>query len=162
VAGFDNHAAGAAVARHFAFSGRQKLAFVGGDDPRATNRWMGFCEAALTAGLEPPRRLVLPRKATSGLAAVAELAERDAVFAANDALAIGVLAGLRRAKRHVPRSIALVGLGDLEVGRLITPSLSTVRIDGEAIGQTAGRLTVSHDGPRRIDLGFTLLTRQTG
>ena len=162
VAGFDNHAAGAAVARHFASSGRRKLAFVGGDDPRATRRWIGFLEAALAAGLEPPRRLVLARKAASGLAAVAELAGRDAVFAANDALAIGVLAGLRQAKRHVPRSIALVGLGDLEVGRLITPSLSTVRIDGEAIGQTAGRLTVSHEGPRHIDLGFTLLTRHTG
>jgi LacI family transcriptional regulator, gluconate utilization system Gnt-I transcriptional repressor len=162
VVGFDNHAAGAAVARHFASSGRRKLAFIGGDDPRATRRWAGFHQAAQEAGLEPPRRLVLARNAEAGVAAGAELTEHDAAFAANDALAIGVLAGLRQLGRRVPEDIALVGLGDLQIGRLITPSLSTVRIDGEAIGQTAGRLTASQEGARRIDLGFTLLTRHTG
>jgi LacI family transcriptional regulator, gluconate utilization system Gnt-I transcriptional repressor len=162
VVGFDNHAAGAAVARHFASSGRRKLAFIGGDDPRATRRWAGFHQAAQEAGLEPPRRLVLARNAEAGVAAGAVLTEHDAAFAANDALAIGVLAGLRQLGRRVPEDIALVGLGDLQIGRLITPSLSTVRIDGEAIGQTAGRLTASQEGARRIDLGFTLLTRHTG
>jgi LacI family transcriptional regulator, gluconate utilization system Gnt-I transcriptional repressor len=162
VAGFDNHAAGAAVARHFATTGRRQLAFAGGDDPRATRRWHGFRQAAQAAGLHPPRRLVLDRNAGAGVAAACDLAAHDAVFAANDALAIGVLSGLRQAGRRVPDDIALVGLGDLEVGRLIMPSLSTVRIDGEAIGRTAGKLTVSPAGPRRIDLGFTLLTRQTG
>ncbi len=162
VAGFDNHAAGAAVAWHFASAGRRKLVFIGGDDPRAARRWAGFHQSALAAGLEPPRRLILGRNGGAGVASVAELADRDAVFAANDALAIGVLAGLREARRRVPEDVALVGLGDLEIGRLIAPSLSTVRIDGEAIGQTAGRLTVSREGPRRIDLGFALLTRQTG
>ena len=72
------------------------------------------------------------------------------------------LPGRIQSPNSKPRAIALVGLGDLQIGRLITPSLSTVRIDGEAIGQTAGRLTASQEGPRRIDLGFTLLTRHTG
>ena len=162
VAGFDNHAAGAMVATHFASAGRRRLAFIGGDDPRAIRRWTGFCQAAQEAGLEPPQRLVLARNAGAGLHAGAGLARCDAAFAANDALAIGVLAGLRQTGRRVPEDIALVGLGDLEIGRLIEPSLSTVRIDGEAIGQAAGRLTVSREGPRRIDLGFTLLARHTG
>src|SRR5436305_3761092 len=38
VAGFDNFEAGCAVARHLVAQGRQKLAFIGGDDPRATRR----------------------------------------------------------------------------------------------------------------------------
>jgi LacI family gluconate utilization system Gnt-I transcriptional repressor len=162
VAGFDNRAAGAAVARHFAATRRRNLAFVGGDDPRATRRWTGFCQAAREAGLEPPRRLLLPRNGGAGLAAASQLTDHDAVFAANDALAIGVLAGLRQAGRNVPRDVALVGLGDLETGRLISPALSTVRIDGAAIGQVAGNLTVSLEGPRKVDLGFELLTRETG
>jgi LacI family gluconate utilization system Gnt-I transcriptional repressor len=162
VAGFNNGAAGASVARHFASTGRERLAFVGGDDPRATRRWTGFHRAALDAGLQPPRRLVLARNAGAGVAAAADLNDRDAVFAANDALAFGVMAGLRQAGRLVPDNIAVVGLGDLETGRLIAPSLSTIRIDGKAIGQTAGRLTVSRHGPRRVDLGFELVTRETG
>ena len=162
VAGFDNKAAGAAVAEHFAQSGRRALAFIGGDDPRATRRWMGFQQTAVRLGLAEPRRLILDRNASAGPGAAAGLHDRDAVFAANDALAIGVLSGLRQLGRRVPADIALIGLGDLETSRLISPSLSTVRIDGSAIGRSAGNLTVSRDGPRRIDLGFALITRETG
>src|ERR1700694_5773529 len=50
VAGFDNYAAGGAVARHFVAQGLRSLAFIGGDDPRATRRWNGFKDAASTAG----------------------------------------------------------------------------------------------------------------
>src|ERR1700759_3208731 len=44
VAGFDNFAAGVAVAKHLVAQGRKNLAFIGGDDPRATRRWNGFSE----------------------------------------------------------------------------------------------------------------------
>ena len=38
VAGFNNYEAGVAVARHLVEQGRNSLAFIGGDDPRATRR----------------------------------------------------------------------------------------------------------------------------
>src|SRR5215475_9888757 len=85
VAGFDNFAAGVAVAKHLVAQGRQRLAFIGGDDPRATRRWNGFNTTALDAGLKAPRRLVLDRNASGSVAALAELPGVDAVFAANDA-----------------------------------------------------------------------------
>lgn len=165
VAGFDNHAAGAAVARHFVADRRRRLAFIGGDDPRAARRWQGFREAAMAAGLDPPRRVVLPRNAAAGAAALAELPGIDAVFSANDAHAIGLLAGLRRAGLVRPgarQPVAVVGLGDLEMGRLSDPALSTVRIDGAAIGRAAARLVLDPAGPRRIDLGFELVLRDSG
>jgi LacI family gluconate utilization system Gnt-I transcriptional repressor len=161
VAGFDNDAAGEAVARHYAAAGRHRLAFVGGNDPRATRRWDGFRRGALATGLAAPERFVMPRDADAGVRAGQELGDFDAVFAASDALAIGVLAGLRAAGRQVPADIAVIGLGDLPVGRLIAPALSTVRINAEAIGRTAARLTVSDSGPRRVDLGFDLVLRET-
>jgi LacI family gluconate utilization system Gnt-I transcriptional repressor len=167
VAGFDNFAAGVAVARHLIGQGRKNLAFIGGDDPRATRRWNGFSETVLGAGLKPPRRLVLERNASGSVAALAELPEVDAVFAANDAHAIGFLSGLRNAGllRNGPASeqpVAVIGLGDLEMGRLIAPSLSTIRVHGDAIGRTAARLILSREGPRRIDLGFELVLRDSG
>lgn len=166
-AGFDNHAAGAAVARHFASHGRRDLAFIGGDDPRAIRRWLGFKDAALAAGLTPPRRLVLARNAAAGAVALAELPAVDAVFAANDVHAIGLLAGLRdsgrltSAKGSTP-PVAVVGLGDLEMGRLIAPKLSTVRVHSAAIGRAAAQLILDRTGPRRIDLGFELVLRESG
>src|SRR5437588_6355902 len=73
VAGFDNYAAGVAVARHLVAQGRQNLAFIGGDDPRATRRWHGFDDTARAAGLKAPRRLVLDRNASGSIAALARL-----------------------------------------------------------------------------------------
>jgi LacI family transcriptional regulator, gluconate utilization system Gnt-I transcriptional repressor len=168
VAGFDNHEAGAVVARHLIAQGRRRLAFIGGDDPRGTRRWRGFHAATLDAGLPAPRRLILARIAGAGAGAgataaeSAEIASADAVFAANDAHAIGLLAGLRRTGVRVPDDIAVVGLGDLEMGQLTSPALSTIRIDGVAIGQAAAGLTLEQGGPRRIDLGFELVVRASG
>ena len=167
VAGFDNYAAGVAVAQHLVAQGRKHLAFIGGDDPRATRRWNGFRDSALRAGLNEPRRLILERNASGSLAAFAELPGVDAVFAANDAHAIGFLSGLRKAgllREGVAREqpVAVIGLGDLEMGRLISPSLSTIRVHGDAIGRTAARLILSREGPRRVDLGFELVLRDSG
>src|SRR5215475_5788001 len=51
VAGFDNHAAGVAVAQHLVMQGRKNLAFIGGDDPRATRRWNGYSDTLGKAGV---------------------------------------------------------------------------------------------------------------
>src|ERR1700737_4648379 len=167
VAGFDNYAVGVAVARHLVGQGRQHLAFIGGDDPRATRRWNGFKDAALAAGAKAPRRLILERNASGSVAALADLPGVDAVFAANDAHAIGFMSGLREAGllRNGPageQPVAVIGLGDLEMGRLIAPTLSTIRVHGDAIGRTAAKLMLSREGPRRVDLGFELVLRESG
>jgi LacI family gluconate utilization system Gnt-I transcriptional repressor len=166
-AGFDNYAAGVTVGQYFAAQGRRRLAFIGGDDPRAIRRWRGFNDAALAAGLAAPQRLILDRNASGAVAALALLPGVDAVFAANDAHAIGLLSSLRDAGllRDGPgpaQQVAVVGLGDLEMGRLIAPKLSTVRVHGMAIGKAAAELTQTREGPRRIDLGFELVLRDSG
>jgi LacI family transcriptional regulator, gluconate utilization system Gnt-I transcriptional repressor len=167
VAGFDNYQTGVAVARHFIAQGRKHLAFIGGDDPRATRRWLGFQYEAQASGLKPPRRLILDRNAWGSVAAHASLPGVDAVFAANDAHAIGFMSGLRETGllRDGPASaqpVAVIGLGDLEMGRLISPKLSTISVHGDAIGRTAATLTLERGGERRIDLGFELVLRDSG
>jgi LacI family gluconate utilization system Gnt-I transcriptional repressor len=167
-AGFDNHAAGVEVARYFARSGRRRLAFVGGDDRRAEQRWLGFLEAARAVGLDEPQRVLIARGAGPGAATVAltEAPNADAVFAANDAYAIALLSAMRRADRLVgpgsAQPVAVVGLGDLEMGRLFTPAVSTIRVHGVAIGRTAADLALNPTKPRRVDLGFELVLRESG
>jgi LacI family transcriptional regulator, gluconate utilization system Gnt-I transcriptional repressor len=156
VAGFDNYKAGAAVAQHLIAQGRRHMAFIGGDDPRATRRWSGFRDEILAHGLDEPRRLLLERNASGSVVAHASLPGADAVFAANDAHAIGFMAGLRNAGllRDGPSAaqpVAVIGLGNLEMGRLIAPS-----------GRTAAALTLERGGERRVDLGFELVLRDSG
>ncbi len=49
-----------------------------------------------------------------------------AIFASADILALGVMAGLRRAGREIPGDISLVGFDNLAEGRYATPALTTV------------------------------------
>jgi len=167
VAGFDNFKAGVAVAKHLIAQGRKHLAFIGGDDPRGARRWLGFREEALARGLSEPRRLILDRNAPGSVAANVHLPGVDAVFAANDAYAIGFMAGLRKAGLlcHGPASeqpVAVIGLGNLEMGQLFSPSLSTISVHGHSIGRTAAALTLDRGGERRVDLGFELVLRDSG
>ena len=57
-----------------------------------------------------------------------------------DELAPGAIAAIRDTRREVPRDVSLVGFNDDELCTLITPHLSTVRQDGEAMGEAAVRL----------------------
>lgn len=167
--GFDNRAVGRAVAHHFAADGRRLLAFVGGDDARAALRFQGFAEGAREAGLSPPPRIALAAPASmdeaAGVAGDPALRRADAVFTATDVHAVGLLAALRAAGQAVPQDVALVGLGDLEIARHALPALSTVRIDGDAIGRHAAALVLQgakDAAGQRIDVGFALVVRETG
>jgi LacI family gluconate utilization system Gnt-I transcriptional repressor len=111
--------------------------------------------------------LILERNASGSVVALANLPGVDAVFAANDAHAIGFMSGLRSAglQRLGPareQPVAVIGLGDLEMGSLIAPALSTIRVHGDAIGRTAAKLILTRDGPRHVDLGFELVLRDSG
>jgi LacI family gluconate utilization system Gnt-I transcriptional repressor len=137
---FDNAAAGRMVAAHFARAGRRRLHFVGGEDRRARTRLSGFEAAAKAAGLPRPGRSILPAPASMEDAARlgAGLAELpDAVFAATDVHAVALLDALLRRGVRVPEEVAVVGLGDLPMARHCRPALSTVRVDGAAIGRRA-------------------------
>lgn len=50
----------------------------------------------------------------------------QAVFCANDLMAIGAMDAVPEAGLRVPRDVALVGYDDIEAAALVTPSLTTV------------------------------------
>ncbi|GAA5044566.1 LacI family DNA-binding transcriptional regulator [Thermocatellispora tengchongensis] len=67
----------------------------------------------------------------SGAIAMRQLLEDDpqldAVFVANDLMAIGALQALRQAGRRVPDDVAMVGFDDIEAARYTEPPLTTMR-----------------------------------
>jgi LacI family gluconate utilization system Gnt-I transcriptional repressor len=175
--GFDNAAAGRAVAAHFVAAGRKRLAFVGGEDARAAERCRGFTEGACTAGLARPLSFVLPVPASmDDAAAFYDAAARksrgllaaDAVFAATDVHAVGLLTALRQHRLRVPEEVAVIGLGDLDIARHTVPPLTTLRIDGAQIGRRAAAIILGQATkdaaaqPARIDTGFHFLQRGSG
>jgi LacI family gluconate utilization system Gnt-I transcriptional repressor len=106
----------------------------------------------------------------AGRLGLTELLQRDpaldAVFCSSDLLALGVTTEARARGIGVPDDLAVVGFGDLEFGADLEPALTTVQVQGAAIGRQAARFIVDRAegreiGARVVDLGFQIVERQT-
>ncbi|PPF55984.1 hypothetical protein C5C13_11605 [Clavibacter michiganensis] len=77
----------------------------------------------------------------SGAAAIEQMEIRDAtaVFAANDAMAIGALDALARRGVRVPEDVSVLGADDIPAAAFVTPSLSSVAHDLDEQGRHAAR-----------------------
>lgn len=71
--------------------------------------------------------------------ALTELKDRlpTAFFAANDLLAIGAIRALLEENIAVPDQVNIIGLNDMTVSKYIYPSLTTVKVHTELMGETA-------------------------
>ena len=168
--GFSHESVGRQVCEFLAARGRKRLAIMSADDARARQRQQSFVRTALKLGLEPPHLEFVPAPAShaSGRAALASaLAQRpdiDAIFCSSDMLAMGVMTEARMRDIRVPESMAIVGFGDLDFAASLSPTLTTVRIDGTRLGEIAARFIVDRADGKAVsepvvDIGFTIEER---
>jgi len=73
----------------------------------------------------------------AGTALLAAAQRPDAVFAANDMMALGCLFAFNQAGVQVPGDIALAGFDDVPVARFVHPTLTTMRISIAELGANA-------------------------
>jgi len=66
----------------------------------------------------------------------------DAVVAANDLMAIGVLQALLREKKRVPDDVVVTGYDDIPIANWVFPPLTTVRQDVEEMARQAAALVM--------------------
>jgi len=136
----DNAAGVRAVVEHLASLGRKRLVHIAGpaDNIDAQEREAAFREAVAAHGLEG-RIVGGDFEMESGEAAIrrllAEAIEFDAVFAANDNMAIGTLEALRAAGKRVPEEVAVVGFDDIPLARHM--GITTVRVRIAELGERA-------------------------
>ena len=142
----DNHGGAVEAVNHLIATGRRRIAHIAGPDGNleAEARLAGYLEAMAAAGL-PTTIVEGAFTKASGHEAGARLAalpERpDAVFAANDNMAVGALLALQEAGLRVPEDLAIVGFDDVPLASLVHPGLTTLRINIAEMGRNAlGRL----------------------
>lgn len=89
----------------------------------------------------------------------------DAIVAAHDADAIGIINELKARNVRVPEEVAVVGFNDMVEARTVTPPLTTVRSPVYEMGRQAVELLLARmDGaatPKRIHLVPRLVVRQS-
>ena len=90
-----------------------------------------------------------------------------AIFAANDAMAIGALSALREDGLRVPEDVAVAGFDDIPIARYVSPPLSSVHVPIAQLGEQAMDLllgairTPENGGARRVVLPTTLVIRKS-
>lgn len=166
--GFSHTDIGHAVAEHLMARGRQRLAVVTADDARARRRADAFCLRVAAQGLAAPAVVDVgaSRSLHSGRAALAQLLARgvDAVYCSSDLLAVGVITEAQARGLVVPHDLSVVGFGDFDFVAGLEPALTSVRVNGQAIGEHAARCLVARAEGRPverrvIDVGFSIVER---
>ena len=131
------------MVEHLRSSGYRRIAHITGPDGNyeSGKRLRGYRAALALADTD--RGLVFPGSFTeesgdeAGRRIAASAPLPDAVFAANDMMAIGCLFALTEAGLRVPQDIALAGFDDIPIARFVTPPLTTVRAPTTELGRLA-------------------------
>ncbi len=173
--GFSHQAIGTEIADFVAGTKARFPALLTGDDPRAGLRQRAFAERLASLGLldGDPSRLPMemataPITLGDARAAASRLFDKhpevDAVFCSTDVAAWGVMTEASKRGRRIPEDIAVIGFGDLSFAKDLVPPLTTVQINGFAIGEQAANWIMARaEGKeienRRVDIGFKLVQR---
>ena len=159
VLSIDNFGGATAMVRHLAESGHQRIAFICGPDDNfdARERLRGY-RSALAECLPKAEALELPGDfdESSGYEAgkliLSKTQRPDAVFAANDMMALGCLYAFNEAGVKVPTDIALAGFDDIPLARFVHPTLTTMRVSiAELGGQALARLLQAIEADGVVD-----------
>jgi len=153
----DSYGGARAMVRHLVGLGHRSIAHVAGAEHNfdSDERLRGYRDemARSLPGVAP---LVLRGDFTeqAGHQAGEILAARtdrpDAVFAANDVMAVGCLTAFRGAGLRVPDDIALAGFDDIPLAALVNPALTTARVRIAELGKSAlDQLIASIQSPKR-------------
>lgn len=143
----DNKGGARVATDHLISLGHRSIAFLDGPPALVTSRerLLGYQEALNVAGIELVPQLVECGRysAEGGAEATTRLLDSDheltAIFASNDAMAIGCLQQLRSRGLKVPQDISLVGFDDIPIVGWLDPPLTTVRVPMRKLGAAGVR-----------------------
>jgi DNA-binding LacI/PurR family transcriptional regulator len=132
-----NLAGSRAIVQHLIAQGRRNIVLIGVDAEDTARgpslRRQGYVDELEAVGIPVRTELMVaatPWHRPAGAAAMQAVIDSgitfDAVFGANDALALGAMRTLLRLGYSVPGDVAVAGFDDTEDARFSTPSLTTI------------------------------------
>lgn len=170
----DNYGGAKQAVEHLYGRGHRHIAMLSGleTSPTRGRRVQGFLNTMAALNLPVTEEAVLAGLPTleSGYEAALRLLRQNpqvtAIFAYNDLLALGAIKACKELGRRVPDDCAIIGFDDVQLASLVSPALTTIRLDKYDIGRQAmGRLLEMLDTPDTrfpaIELGTELVIRES-
>jgi LacI family gluconate utilization system Gnt-I transcriptional repressor len=169
--GFDHTEVGAAVADFLLARGHRAFAVLVASDIRATRRRDGFVARVAAAGarLIAEHRLPSPALVSDARRGMREIAPLltpgAALFAGSDLIAFGAVSEARALGIAIPQALAVCGFGDFDLSQGSEPPITTVSVDGAAMGRIAAENLIARltddTPPRRVLVPFRIIPRAT-
>ncbi len=165
----DNEAAALEATEYLIASGRRSIAHVAGptDMPAAHERVLGWQSALERAGLDAGAIEHGDYTAAGGARAMRLLLEKhpdlDAIFAANDLMAMGAIGVLLDAGRAVPGDVAVVGFDNSSAALSARIPLTTISQPAMDSGRTAADVllrVLAGESPERASILPTSLVQR--
>lgn len=135
---------------HLIDTGCRRIAFYGSPMTMeiSKNRYNGYRDALLKAGLKPEERFFrICDNRQDAEAITPEILSQeeipDAFFAVNDDTAIGILYSAKRMGYRVPQDISICGFTNGQRAVACDPMLTTVEQRGERVGEEAANILIS-------------------
>ena len=153
----DNHGGAWKMVEHLVDSSYRRITLIGGpaDNFDAQERLRGYREALAHFTRDGVGQVLdgdfsEESGHAAGVVIVGMKRRPDAVFAANDMMALGCLRAFRDAGLRVPQDIALAGFDDIPIARFVAPGLTTMRVNIAELGGRAARALIANlTGPPR-------------
>lgn len=163
----DNYGGASAMVQHLAALGHERIAFINGPEQNAdaAERLRGYRDSVAET-IELPGDFSEDAGYAAGIQLTAMRRPPTAVFAANDAMAVGALSAFRDVGARVPHEFALAGFDDIPIARYVTPPLTTVSVAIAELGRRAFEMLVaglagSDEHNSREILPTTLVIRES-
>lgn len=171
----DNIAAAFTVVEHLIERGYMHIGMIAGkaDTPPRKSRILGYQKAIALHHIPLDEVLIRDGGFTEdgGYTTMQELLKIspriDAVFAANDLMAMGALTAIREAGLRIPQDIAVAGMDDIPAARLVYPPLTTITQYQHNIGRKAAEMLFDRvkdeyiESPRSREMPFSLIVRNS-
>ena len=172
----DNIQGGILATNHLINLGHKNIAFIGGDieHPSVRDRLNGYKQALEIANIPLKNNLIIidapyPDRQNGYNSAKRLFAKNrsvTAIFACNDAMAIGVMHYLKDKGYLIPDDVSLIGFDDVEADLMLNPLLTTVRVPKIELGAEAFRLIVNilknkKSTPKKILVPVELIIRES-
>lgn len=172
--GATDWAGGKDATAHLLELGHRRIAYLGGPDTVECNqaRLHGYLAALRSHGVPVEDQYILAGAfqadhGASGLNALFQLDVRPtAIFAANDSIALGVLAEARRQNIRIPQDLSVVGFDGTSLAAEAVPALTSVAQPLREIGRAALRIVLRQlrgevPDSRRVELATHLVVRES-
>lgn len=163
--GLNHEMAAETIVNKIISSGKKHIAYLGARMDKRTQLRMNGYEKAMKAASLKPHKVLTDEHSNFSIGgnlidkAFQIMPQLDGIFCTNDDIAVGALIRCQSLGYKVPKDIAIAGYNALDIGKSVSPVLSSIETPRYKIGEKAASLLInklngSQSSQSVIDLGF--------